>query len=243
MRGRVVVVGAGIFGVTAGREFGRRDWNVVVLDPGPVPHPLAESTDISKIVRMDYGADEDYTALMEVALEGWRRWNAGWPAPLFHETGVTFLSRAPLAPGGFEYESWRVLTGRGHRLERIDAAALRRRFPAWNADRFVDGYFNPAGGYAESSKVVAALWAEAARDGGEVRGGERVVRLVEEADGPRVAGVVTARGEILPAEVVVVAAGSWTQHLLPWLAPHLRSVGQPVFHPRPADVTRFRAAV
>src|SRR5580700_12061752 len=96
---RVAVVGAGIFGVTAAIALRRRGHEVSLFDPGPLPHPLAESTDISKVVRLDYGHDDGYLALMEEALEGWRRWAAAWDAPLFHEVGVTFLTRAPMAPG------------------------------------------------------------------------------------------------------------------------------------------------
>ena len=36
-----IVVGAGIFGLTAALELERRGHRVTVLDPGPVPHPLA----------------------------------------------------------------------------------------------------------------------------------------------------------------------------------------------------------
>src|SRR2546428_11739419 len=89
--GRAIIVGGGIFGVTAALELRRRGQDVVLLDPGPLPHPLAASTDISKVVRLDYGPDEDYTACMERAIEAWRGWNAQWPTPLFHETGVVFL--------------------------------------------------------------------------------------------------------------------------------------------------------
>ena len=63
----IVVVGAGIFGVTAALELRTRGWDVTVVDPGPVPRPVAASTDISKVVRMDYGADELYTAMSEAA--------------------------------------------------------------------------------------------------------------------------------------------------------------------------------
>ena len=35
--------------------------------PGPLPHPLAASTDISKVIRMDYGPDEDYLTAMETS--------------------------------------------------------------------------------------------------------------------------------------------------------------------------------
>ena len=151
---RVVVVGAGIYGVTAALELARRGHAVELLDPGPLPHPLAASTDISKAIRMDYGPDEDYLAAMERALEAWRRWNAGWPRPLFHEQGVLFLTAEPMKPGGFEYESHRLLRKRGHRPERLDAASIRARFPAWAEGGYVDGYYNPEGGFAESGQVL-----------------------------------------------------------------------------------------
>ncbi|HEX3761165.1 MAG TPA: FAD-dependent oxidoreductase, partial [Kofleriaceae bacterium] len=101
---RVLVIGGGIFGVTAAVELRARGCDVTLVDPGPLPHPLAESTDISKIVRCDYGADADYTALGERALDGWRRWNAAWAVPRFHETGVAFLTRSPMQPGEFEHD-------------------------------------------------------------------------------------------------------------------------------------------
>src|SRR5437660_391753 len=128
----VVVIGAGIFGVTAALELRRRGCTVRLVDPGPVPHPLAASTDISKAVRLEYGADEEYSALGERALDGWRRWNQDLGEPLFHETGVLFLRRTPAAPGTFEGDSLAVLTRRGHRPERVSAADVRARFPAWN---------------------------------------------------------------------------------------------------------------
>ena len=88
MPGKIIVVGAGIFGVTAARELRRRRWEVILVDPGPIPHPRAASNDISKVVRLAYGTDEVYTALMEEAVEIWREWNARWPDPLFHENSL-----------------------------------------------------------------------------------------------------------------------------------------------------------
>ena len=153
------VVGGGIFGLAGAIALARRGQAVTVFDPGPVPHPLAESTDISKIVRLDYGDDALYTELMERALARWRSWSA---SAYFHETGVLFLRRTPLEPGSFEGDSYALLTRRGHRLERLDAGEIARRYPAWNGARFVDGYFNAAGGYAESGNVVRATGSAAA---------------------------------------------------------------------------------
>jgi glycine/D-amino acid oxidase-like deaminating enzyme len=229
-----IVVGAGVFGVTAAIELRRRGRDVTLVDPGPIPHPLAESTDISKIVRLDYGADELYTELMERALERWRGWR------FFHETGVLFLTRSTMQPGGFEHDSHALLSRRGHRLDRLDGAAIAARFPAWNAEAFVDGYFNPAGGFAESGNVVAWLAGRAKDAGVRVLPDTAIASLLERED--RVCGVVARDGSTLEADVVVLAIGSWTSHFVPSLAPYLFSTGQPVFHLAPARVERFDAA-
>lgn len=220
-----VVVGAGVFGLTTALELRARGHAVTVVDPGPVPHPLAESTDISKVVRLDYGADADYTELGERALEGWRRWNASWPRPLFHETGVTFLARAPLQPGSFEHDSYALLTRRGHPLERLNATEIAARFPAYRPGAMVDGYFNPIGGWAESGAVIAQLAREAAANGVVLDAGHQVDTL-----------------EQVDADLIIVCAGAWVPRLLPELAPSLHPIGQPVFHLRPADPTLFEAA-
>lgn len=237
---RTIVVGGGIFGVTAALELARRGDAVTLLEPGPVPHPLAESTDISKVIRADYGDDALYTGLMERALERWSDWNESIARGLYHPTGVMFVTRDPMTPGRFEHDSFAMLTGRGHPLERIGGDALSRRFPQWNGAAYVDGYFNPLGGWAESGAVVNAL-TKLARDRGiEVREGVRVVR--EERTSTRVTAVVTHDEARVAGDRFVYATGSWTGGLLPDLADAFRATGHPVLHLAPPDVTRFDGA-
>ncbi len=226
-------MGAGVFGVTAALELRRRGHRVRLLDPGPLPHPLAASTDISKLVRMDYGSDDDYTALAVEALPVWREWNRTLGPGHFQETGILFLTRAPLAERPFERESFERATRLGFAPERLMPDALRRRFPAFDADSFVDGYYNPAGGWTPSGRVVAALLERARAAGVEVLGGVASTRLLE--SGSRVLGVVAADGTRHEADLVVVAAGSWTPHLLPFTKPFFRSTGMPVWWLRPAE--------
>ncbi len=235
---QVVVVGSGIFGVTGALELQRRGHAVRLVDPGPLPHPQAASTDISKVIRMDYGADEFYMALMEEALEGWEGWNREWPERLYHPDGFLIMSRSEMRPGSFEYESYQLLVKRGHQPQRLDAARLRQRFPAWNAERYPDGYFNPKAGWAESGKVVARLIHQARAEGVEVREGVRFERLVE--SGGRVSGIVARGGETIGADWVIVAAGAWTPTLLPHLAEAMWAIGQPVLHFRPDHPDDFR---
>ncbi len=232
----VLIVGGGVFGAAGAIELRARGADVTLLDPGPLPHPDASSTDISKLIRMDYGGDAFYAALMEECLRGWRAWNARWPRPLFHETGLLVLSSAPMSPSTFEGASYDLLLARGHALERLDADAIATRFPAWKPGRYVDGYLNPEGGWAESGRVVAALLDEARAAGVEVRGGARVRPL---AGTGAVESVETESGERFRAGAVVVAAGAFTPILVPELADRLTPIGQPVFHFAPPEGARL----
>ena len=235
---KIAIAGGGIFGLTAALELRVRGHDVTLFEPGPIPHPLAESTDISKVVRMDYGADADYTLLGETSLEGWRQWNARWRAPVYSECGVTFLSRTPMQPGGFEHDSFAMLTGRGHHLERLDAAEIARRFPAYRRGELVDGYFNPAGGWVAAGAVVTRLAAMARGAGVTIHEAMQVLELRHDA--VRVATVTEPnRAFAHGADLTLVCAGAWAAHLLPELAPSIRAIGQPVFHLRPRDRSPF----
>lgn len=245
---RVLIAGGGIFGVTAALEMRTRGHDVTLCDPGALPHPLAESTDLSKVVRCDYGADLAYTEYGERAIEGWRRWNT-LLGPLYHETGVMFLSRSPMAPGGFEYESYALLKARGHRIERLDEATIAARFPAYRPGAFVDGYLHAEGGWAEAGAVVAGLAERARATGVTIREHCAITQLTDDgviinnsgvAGVPGgVAGVPGSGNEQIHADAVIVCAGSWTQRLLPELAGSLRAIGQPVFHFQPRDPAPF----
>jgi glycine/D-amino acid oxidase-like deaminating enzyme len=233
-----IVVGGGIFGLTTALELRARGYGVILLDAGPIPHPLAASTDISKVVRIEYGPDETYMDLAEEARAGWLAWNRDlFPEPLYHETGAIFLTRQPMAPGGYEHESFRRLSERGHAPQRLSSAEIRNRFPVWNTDRYVDGYFNAKAGFVESGEVVAQL-AELARSRGVAVRPEQRVRGFDV--GPEAGTRVRlASGEALAADAVVVTAGAWTPLLVPALSEVMRPVAQPVFHLRPVDPERF----
>src|SRR5262249_34709755 len=112
---RIIVVGAGINGVTAAIELKKRGHDVTLADPGPLPHALAASTDISKAVRRAYGADEDYTALADRSIELWRKWNEEFGVDLYHEASVMFVRRRKMKPGDFEHESFKMLQKHRHK--------------------------------------------------------------------------------------------------------------------------------
>lgn len=235
----VLVVGAGIFGLTAALELQHRGHQVTVADPGPVPHPLAASNDISRMVRMDYGVDGLYSSLAADAVDGWHRWNARWGRDLYHEDGFLLMTSVPMAAGSFEQDSYSLLTDRGFRLEKLLPGDLSRRYPHWNSDHYIDGYFNPRAGWAEAGVITASLAQDAANAGVSIVTGFSASGLLEE--GNRVSGAVSSDGTELRAEWVVLSAGVWTPILLPDLADRMWPVGQPIFYFKPDDPGSYRS--
>ena len=264
----IIVVGAGVNGVTAAIELKKRGHAVVLVDPGPLPHALAASTDISKAVRAAYGADEDYTSLAERSIKLWRQWNEKFATKLYQEVGVMFVRRRKMEPGDFEYESFKLLEKRGLNVARMNSPELWKRFPAWNPELYHDGVFEIDAGYAESGRAVAMLIERAKSIGVELRTGNRFVCLDEKHD--RVNGILLEewhRNPVIPDEVeepradsaqaisrgpstslgttriaadtVVMAVGAWTPYLLPFTRNFFRATGQPVFHLRPCEPELF----
>ncbi|MEO6784985.1 MAG: FAD-dependent oxidoreductase [Chthoniobacteraceae bacterium] len=234
MAGSIVIVGAGEFGLTAALELRARGWSVTVLDQGSIPHPDAASTDVNKVVRSDYGADAIYTEMGEAAIAGWHRWNEIFGTPLYHEDGFLVMTTEAMKPGAFEHESFAFQSARGHTLPRRGSKDLRREHPLWNSDRYVDGYLNPLGGWAESARTIAVL-AEHARTLG--------VAIVEQAAFAALNDhcVRNRDGRQWHADIVLMATGAWTPALLPHLHDAMWSTGQTMMQFQPDDPARFRA--
>lgn len=221
-----IVVGGGVFGVTAALELRRRGWSVQLIDPGPLPHPDAASHDISKVVRADYSDDHVYIEMMDRAFPRWEDWNTQLQPPPFHRDGFLLLTLDTMDPDGFEATSLRTLSARGASVERI------RELPSpWEPGSFADGYLNRDAGWAEADRVVGWLAQRA------VEAGVEHVRAVATNVGN---GVVHGEGWSLRGDRVIVAAGSWSPTLVSALTGRVQAVGQPILHFRPPD-ERFRA--
>ena len=235
---RILIIGGGTFGLNTALELKVRGYTVTLLEPGPLPHPDASSTDISKVIRMDYGKDELYLGMMEEALIEWRAWNQEFGETLFHETGVLYLTLDGMQPGDFEYESYQRLKARGHILERLTQDDIRRRFRVWNADLYSDGYYNPQGGWAASGRVVTLLAQKARGAGVEILEGTTFDSIIER--GGRVVGVETTGGKEFRADWVIFCAGAWTPTLLPWLTEVMWPTAQAVFHFKTGDISDYQ---
>ena len=86
------VIGAGCFGAWCAHELLRDGHSVVLLDAYGAAHSRASSGGETRIIRMGYGGDELYTRWSMQSLQQWRELSARLQRPIFHPTGMLWLS-------------------------------------------------------------------------------------------------------------------------------------------------------
>ena len=233
-----VVVGAGIFGVTTAIVLAQKEYSVALLNPGRIPHPLAASTDISKVIRMEYGSDTEYMAMVEECLGTWRTWNEQFKTTLYHEVGYLLLSDSTLDDNQtYEGASYANLLARGYTPERLSQPDIHRRFPAFRAEAFKEGFYHALGGYAESGKVVTTLARHAKALGVEICEETEISEVVVEQN--RAIGVKDVKGAVFRGGEIVICAGNATPFLVRDLKSAMYVTGHPVFHLRTSQPSVF----
>lgn len=228
-----LIIGAGIFGVNAAIELAKRKYTVGLLNPDKIPHPLAASTDISKIIRMEYGSDVEYMEMAADSMKTWRAWNDLLREEIYSETGFILLAGEPMENKrqAFENASYQNLLKKNRRPERLNASLLSKRFPAFSANYYQDGFYHAEAGYARSGRAVGILTDYARQLGVDVQEGQTAEELIY--SNGRMEAVKTREGAGFVAGHVVLCAGNFTPYLLPELKPFMKVSGHPVFHLKP----------
>ncbi|MEK6154677.1 FAD-dependent oxidoreductase [Flavobacteriaceae bacterium 3-367] len=235
----VLVVGGGIYGITAAVELAQRRYSVGLINPDTIPHHLAASTDVTKAVRMEYGSDREYFQMVELAIGKWLEWNDLFREKLYHEVGFLMLCKDKIESDRhtFEKHSYKNLLEAGYAPDRLDADGIKRRFPAVNTAEYIDASFNAKAGYVESGLAVQKLAEYARTLGVAIHEGQTAESLLVTKG--VLQGVKTKEGETFQCGHALLAAGVHTPLLLPELQPYMRTTGHPVFWLRPKDITNF----
>lgn len=205
----VIVVGAGIAGLSTAWSLVKAGHNVTILEQGPIPNPLAASGDHHRIIRRAYGAAAGYGRLITEAYEAWDELWSDLGENHLDPRGFMCVSREE----GDEAEQYRKgLEKGGYPFELLEPAAAVARWPFLEAGTFRYAFFSPEGGALHCRKIAAGLanWLRAG--GANVYENSRATAV--DADAGR---VTLADGQTLQADRVVVTAGAWVLKLFPEL--------------------------
>ena len=205
----VLIVGAGIVGLSTAYWLTKAGHTVTVIEQGPVPNPVAASADHHRLIRYPYGADAGYCARMAEGFAAWRDMWADLPGDARHyyaDTGILCVSQHE---GDYTDVSTKVMDRVGVPYERIAGADIAQRFPF-----LVHGNFDYAtlseGGALMANHILSDLadWLRA--NGCQVL--EHMPVTAVDAD---LGKVTLADGRTLTAGQVIVTAGIATAGLLP----------------------------
>ena len=217
----LVVVGAGIFGLSVALEAARRGRATLVVERGTLPNPRAASFGPSRKFRTAY-SEPLYAALAREALAAWREVEAQVGASLYVPAGNLYVTNLDDQPHLDQREA--VARQVGARVRAFDERGMRARFPQFKRAR--RGLLDLDAGILRASACVEALYALALRQG-VVFALERAAEAIE----PSGSGLAVRVGDrTYRAQQVVLAGGGWSGQLFPELKEVLRQCQQGILY-------------
>jgi sarcosine oxidase len=202
---RVIVAGAGVYGLAAARRLALEGADVTVLEAREAGNLAAASGGSTRMLRFEYGLDAHYTELVLRAREEWRELERLLGETLYDETGLLGFA---IEESGYLHDSLATCQAAGLPVRLLEPAEAVRRFPAFSADGVTAVLHDEAGGVLHSRRATLGLARLARAAGVVVREGVTVRALGE-------GGVELADGTRERADQVLVTTGAWTRALLP----------------------------
>jgi sarcosine oxidase len=222
----VIVVGAGIAGLSTAWSLAKAGHNVTILEQGAsVPNPLGASGDHHRIIRRAYRASTGYGNLVTEAYAAWDELWGDLGERHLDPRGFLCVSleaddkadeyREGLEAGSFPFE-----------LHDAVSAAIRWRFLAPGSFRYA--CFSRDGGVLHCRRIAAGLVTWLREHGVSLYEGSRVVSV-----DPDTGRLDLESGEWLRADRVVVTAGAWVLKLFPEFGGELKTYRTAVVYLEP----------
>ncbi|WP_457154779.1 NAD(P)/FAD-dependent oxidoreductase, partial [Mesorhizobium sp. P5_C1] len=211
----VIVVGAGIAGLSTAWSLVKAGHSVSIVEQGPIPNPLAASGDHHRIIRRAYRAGTGYGRLITEAYQAWDEMWADLGESHLDPRGFVCISRAP----GDEAEEYREGLEEGNfPFELLAPDVAAQRWPFLEAGSFRYAYFSTEGGALHCRKIASGLARWLRTNGANVYENSKVLEIDEETG-----HIVLESGETMQADRIVVAAGAWVLKLFPELDGELKT--------------------
>lgn len=229
-----IVLGLGGIGSAAAYWLARRGARVVGIEQFEFGHAKGASHDHSRIIRLSYHAAA-YVRLAKEAYAAWESLYEDSKEQLVFETGGLDIGPVDSALSLDRYAD--AMCSCDVAFETLDAAEIRKRFPAFEIEDNVRALFQARSGIVAAERATAVHQRKAREHGATLLEGTHV-DAISENDGEI---VVDAAGRRYRAAQLIIAAGAWTNHALEHFRVHLplEVTKEQAMYFRPRDVELF----
>ncbi|MEM7500258.1 MAG: FAD-dependent oxidoreductase [Pseudomonadota bacterium] len=217
---RIIVVGAGIVGLSAAWALRRRGADVTVVERGPIPCPTAASADHHRMIRRSYPRNPGYGARMDNAFAAWSRLYADFAAAGLGAESRYYAARGVLTlserPGDYGDEARRLFDDLATPYELLEGpSAIAERLPFLDIAALGSNALTATlseGGALMANRILTGL-ADLLRAQSVEIHELSPVRAID----PGTATVEMADGRRLRGDLVIASAGAGLPMLVPGL--------------------------
>ncbi|KAJ5123106.1 hypothetical protein N7448_009203 [Penicillium atrosanguineum] len=216
MESEILIVGAGIFGISTAYHLAKRSSHpasITVLDRCPAPSQDAASTDINKIIRADYSSSL-YMELGLEAIDAWKNDPLFKDSGVYHQTGWIMMDEKDSDLAGRIGANFRKILG-SNPLQPMSEDEVRSKWGGVLEDAvlspFEAFYLNPLAGWADAGRALTIMANEIIRMGVRYQVDDATRLLLGEGG---IKGVQTKSGDLYSADKVLLCTGAWTSQLM-----------------------------
>lgn len=224
----VIVAGLGGMGSAAAYQLAGRGQRVLGLERFSPAHDRGSSHGRSRIIRQAYFEGSEYVPLLLRAYELWEQLEEETGQRLMTLTGGLMIGRED---GELVSGSIRSAEEHGLPHEMLDAAEIRRSFPAYAPGPETVALYEEKAGFVRPEETVKAHLDQASSSGADLRFGEPVLSWEASGDGVR----VETPKSTYEAGRLVISPGAWAPQVLADLDLPLEVIRQVMFWYEPKN--------
>ncbi|NQV72503.1 FAD-dependent oxidoreductase [bacterium] len=151
---KVIIVGAGIYGLSAALRLAEQGHKVEVIDRGAIPHPQSSSFDYHRLIRHAYGDQQGYANLIPAAFGAWDRLWTNLGVSHYIQTGCLALGSVS---SGWIQQSIHSLDQMDIACQVLDHGQVAESFPWLKMGTDEKALFTKAGGILSARKILESI--------------------------------------------------------------------------------------